>query len=252
MWPEVERDLAQILSSRLFPAAATDPGYIPLLRNAGLTSINEYQNGKLDPSLAKTQADWRKSIPMKEPPNLHSSVKNLPPTIRTRLETAARMCAQLMIRDVIALNALNETTAKAVILEGSMTLYRIWDNSMDNQTRHWWFSQKLLDLAAKQSAAERISIRDWLRDRLAVSLNFGKCDRLSRMILGPSGALPAIEALGLPMPQRTPVTRDAAGNTVGVADKEYLEKLGMTFRGEKIQYFLPFVPPDRILEANWP
>jgi hypothetical protein len=39
MWADVQRDLAQILSGRLFPVLATDPGYRVMLRNAGLASI---------------------------------------------------------------------------------------------------------------------------------------------------------------------------------------------------------------------
>ena len=72
------------------------------------------------------------------------------------------------------------------------------------------------------------------------------------MLFRSRGALPAIEALGLPMPQRIPVHRNAAGNTVGVADEDYFNKLGLAFQGEKLQYFLPFVPPDRIKPAEWP
>lgn len=65
MWADVQRDLAQILSSRLFPILATDPGYRVMLRNAGLASIPERTDGKIDPDFAQAQSGWRSSVPMK-------------------------------------------------------------------------------------------------------------------------------------------------------------------------------------------
>ena len=251
MWADVKRDLADILSSRLFPVLSTDPGYRVLLRNAGLVSIPD-DGGKFDKPFLRAQADWRNSIPMRSPLKLHSSIQNLPPATQMRLKTAAQMCAQLLLMDIETQNCLRERRAKAVVLEGSQNLYRVWDSSMENRTRHWWFSEHLLNHAVRESRAARQSTQDWLRDRLAISLNFGNCDRLSRLTLGPAAALPAIEAWGLPMPQRSPITRDARGNTVGELTPDYWQKIALTFQGEKTQYFLPFVPPDRIADESWP
>jgi len=252
MWVDVQRDLAEILSSRLFPALTSDPGYRVMLRNAGLTSIPDYKDGKVDPGFAQAQRDWKESIPIETPINIRSSTEKLPPAIRLRLETAARMCTQLLIMDLDGLGALRERRAKAVIVEGPQTLYRIWDSDMDNRTRHWWFSEHLLKLATVQSAVAKQSVRDWLRDRLAVSLNFGKCDRISKLPLAAGAVLPAVEAWGLPMPQYSPITRDASGKATGTADKDYWDKRGAMFQGQKTQYFLPFVPPDRIQDTTWP
>ena len=105
MWDVVQRDLTEILSSRLFPTLASDPGYHLLLRNAGLTSIPEALGGKIDPGFAKAQKDWSHTIPMKTSMNLHASIRNLPPATRSKLETAARMCAQLFMADLTALEA---------------------------------------------------------------------------------------------------------------------------------------------------
>lgn len=252
MWADVQRDLAEILSNRLFPALASDPGYRVMLRNAGLTSIPDYKDGKVDPGFANAQRNWGKSVPITTPINIRSSTESLPPAIHSRLETAARLCAQLFILELNTLGALRERRSKAVVIEGQMTLYRIWDSTMDNRIRHWWFSEHLLNLAAAQSAIARQSVRDWLRDRLAVSFNFGACDQISKLTLAGRAALPAIEAWGLPMPQRSRITRDAGGKTIGTADKDYWDKLGETFQGQKTQYFLPFVPPDRVQDAAWP
>lgn len=252
MWADVERELSSILSSRLFPALATDPGYCVMLRNAGLFSIPGDKHGKVDPTFAKAQTAWRNSVPMKAPANLHSSIQNLPPAIQARLQTAAKMCAQLMLMDVEMMNCLRERRAKAVVLDGPVTLYRVWDSKSDNRTRHWWFSEHLLNVAVRESKVAKQSPRDWLRDRLAVSLNFGQCDKISKLTLGAAAAIPCIEAWGLPMPQYSHVTRDTSGKTVGAANQDYWDKLGATFQGEKTQYFLPFVPPDRIQDVGWP
>jgi hypothetical protein len=83
-------------------------------------------------------------------------------------------------------------------------------------------------------------------------LNFGACDQLSEIRLTGNAAFPTIEALGLPMPQYSPITRDASGVTRGKADQDYWKRLGAIFQGQKTQYFLPFVPPDRIQDVSWP
>jgi hypothetical protein len=163
------------------------------------------------------------------------------------------MCAHLFIMELEALGAVRQRRAKAVVIEGTTTIYRIWDSKMDNRTRHWWFSENLLKLAAAQSAKTKQSVREWLRDWLAVSYNFGACDQLSKIVLAGNAAIPGIEAWGLPMPKYRPVTRDPeTGRLVHEVQKDYWFKLGETFRGQKTQYFLPFVPPDRIKDANWP
>ena len=118
MWADVQRDLAQILSSRLFPILASDPGYRVLLRNAGLASIPDRTDGKIDPGFAQAQSGWRSSVPMKTPLKLHASVQQLPPAVRANLDSAARLCAQLAVMDVSGLGALRERRAKAIVLEG--------------------------------------------------------------------------------------------------------------------------------------
>jgi hypothetical protein len=243
MWSDVQNGLASVLSSRLFPVLASDPGYRLMLHNAGLYSMHGdgkteaslYQGNKLLPALERAQSDWGKSIPMRNPGlNLRSSTAALPNAQQSRLETAARMCAQLLLMNVISSGSLREQRAKAVVLEGPTTLYRLWDSKEKNQMRNWWFSQHLWNLAVTHSSAAKQSLRDWLRDRLAISFDFGRCDRVSKLVLGQGIALPAIEAWGLPMPQH--------GST----------NTGPMFQGHKTQYFLPFVPPERVRPVEWP
>jgi hypothetical protein len=234
MWADVERDLALILSTRLFPVLSTDPGYCVMLRNAGLFSIPEGAGGRVDPGFAQAQSAWRNSTPMKSSLHLHSSTQNLPPATQDRLRSAAQLCCQLLLMDIETQNSLRERRAKAAVLEGSTTVYRIWDSRKNNRTGHWWFSDHLLNVASRESKAANQSTQDWLRNRLAISYDFSQCDRISKLILGPSAAVPCVEAWGLPM---------AHQSTVNV---------GPTFQGEKTQYFLPFIPPDRICDVSWP
>jgi hypothetical protein len=248
MWADVQNELTEILSSRLFPVLASDPGYRVMLRNAGLTSIPDYKGGRVDPEFDTAQRNWGSSMPMKTPMNIRSPTEVLPPAVRLRLETAARMCAQLIVMKVDADGSLRERRAKAVILEGPTTLFRLWDSGKDNRTRHWWFSEHLLNLAEAQREQ---SPRDWLRDRLAVSFNFSKCDRISELTLGVRTGIPAVEAWGLPMPQYSPNASDARSNDNREACQDHSDKAGAIFQGQKTQYFLPFVPPDRIKDADW-
>ena len=122
-------------------------------------------------------------------------------TLAGNTHSAARMCAQLAIMDVSDLGALRERRAKAIVLEGPANLYRMWDSSSDNLTRHWWFSENLFNLASSQSAAVNQSTRDWLRDRLAVSFNFGNCNRISKL----KSALEPLFLLSRPGACRCPI-----------------------------------------------
>ena len=212
MWANVQDELAAILSSRVFPSLAQDTGYRLMFRNAGLT-------GKLPPDIA-----------------------GLPPAIQEKLRQAAQMCAQLVTRHVEGLAALRERRAKAVVLAGPLTLYRLWSQRKNDQVRAWWFTAGVLDQAISASAGNRGVAIDWLRDRLAVSFDWNDCDRVARRVLHPGNALPAIEALGLPMRK---YSRDAPG-APGVSMKDYWANYTDMFQGRKTQYFLPFVPPSRV------
>jgi hypothetical protein len=82
MWADVQRDLSEILSSRLFPALASDPGYRVILRNAGLTSIPDYKDGKIDPGFAQVRNNWRQQSQSRLQStsiNIRSSTESLRP-----------------------------------------------------------------------------------------------------------------------------------------------------------------------------
>jgi hypothetical protein len=254
MWIDVQNDLASILSSRLFPALASDPGYRLLLHNAGITSIfNDgafrqlHNKAGIVEEVRQAQVSWSNLEPMKHPPKdtfaNHRRISDLQP----RLNAAAQMCAKLMFMNVEASRSLRERRAKALVLEGPLTLYRIWDSSSDKDRRNWnwWFSEGLWNLAIAKSESVNQPTRDWLRDKLAVSFSFNKFDQVSKMTIRHGQALPAIEAMGLPMPHyMRPIDREIP--------KDYWEKFGSVFEGGKTQYFLPFASPDTIVPWHFP
>jgi hypothetical protein len=214
MWSSIEDELLRILSTRVFHTLAGDPGYVEIFRRAGF-------KGKLPTDLASA-----------------------PAAVREKLLTAARMCAQLLRMEVASQNSLRERRAKAVVLEGPVTMYRLWSNKNPKQRiGPWWFTSNLLEQALAETANDQTKAADWLRDRLAISLDFSACDRVAKLNLGFSSALPAIEAWGLPMPQ---YTAKALEKNPAIPLPEYFAKRAQVFQGQKTQYFLPFVPITRV------
>ena len=213
MWSSVEDEFVRILSTQVFHTLADDPGYLEVFRKAGF-------KGKLPTDLAHAPAE-----------------------VRQRLNIAARMCGQLLRMDVASKNSVREQRAKAVVVEGPMTLYRLWSAKDRNRIGPWWFTSSLLEEALAQSNNDLPKAVDWLRDRLAISLDFGACDRVAALTMGISSALPAIEAWGLPMPQYTSKALEKDPN---IPLPEFFAKRQQLFQGRKSQYFLPFVPISRV------
>ncbi len=213
MWDKVQDGLSEILSSQVFPFLLHDPGYVRIFRNAGL------------------------------PGKVPSDVSALPPVVRQRLGESSRMCAQLLTMHVEGRNALRERRAKAVVLEGPETIYRMWSRkNPQSRIGPWWFTDGVLRQALKESKNDKTAAMGWLRERMAVSMDWSDCDKVAQIVLHPGNSLPAIEALGLPMPV---YSKDAPG-CPGVSMPDYWAKLGTMLQGEKTQYFLPFIPVERV------
>ena len=217
MWSSVEKDFVTMLSTRVFHTLAGDSGYVELFRRAGFKG------------------------------NLPKDLTQAPAAVRERLHTAACMCAQLLRMDVDSKNSLRERRAHAVVLEGPSTLYRLWSEKQHNRVGPWWFTAHLMQQAIAEGGSDRAKALAWLRDRLAISLDFSACDRVAALNLGISSALPAIEAWGLPMPQ---YTAKALEKDPSIPPLEYLSKRTQVFQGQKTQYFLPFVPVTRVTD-HW-
>jgi hypothetical protein len=178
---------------------------------------------------------------------LPTDLSQAPAAMRQQLSAATRMCAQLLRMDVDSKNSLRERRAKAVVIEGLATLYRLWLNKDGNRIGPWWFTAHLLQEALAQCGNDKAKATGWLRDRLAFSLDFGSCDRVAALNLGIRSALPAIEAWGLPMPQ---YTSKALEKDPGISLPEYFSRRRQSFQGQKTQYFLPFVPTGRVAD-HW-
>jgi hypothetical protein len=211
VWTSVQSDLAALLGSRVYPALAEDEGYRHFFRNAGFSTIP-------------------------------SSITGMPPALQLRVADAARMCAQLVTLQVDSSGGLRERRAKAVLIEGPTAIYRLWSGKDNNRVGAWWFTGAVLQQALKAEKNNRKAALEWLRDKLAVSLDWNDCDRVAQIRLGPGVAIPAIEGWGLPMRQ---FSRQAPGKpNVRMAD--YWRRYRLTFQGQKTQYFLPFVPANRV------
>jgi hypothetical protein len=251
MWADVETQLVELLAGQLYPQLLSDPGYRILLFEAGLTGLPGVRTGELvRGQFTVAQNAWYKGKPMQYKVGIPDA-DQLTPEQRSRLREVARLRARLMTMEVKDLECLVEGGANARLLDAKGSIYRVWDSSARNQTRHWWFSEALKNQAIQESKLKGISPGDWIRDALAVSIDFGKCNRLSRISLEELGGVPIIEAKGLPMPQRTTVHRDRAGKTVGSADPDYWRRLGQSYAGNQTQYFLPYLPPGLIKADAW-
>lgn len=210
MWSNIKDELAELLASQIFKVLLPNPEYQLFLQRAGL-------NGKL--------------------PRTLNVVSN---GTRTAISEMARMHAILLVNQLSGLDAVRERRAKVLQLEGPITLYRLW-NSHKPWSRHgpWWFSQSLLDMSM-EAGPSRAGRLHWLRDKLAVSMDWSECDRVCVMQLGVNDVLPAIQAWGLP--QRY-YSKDVAGK---MDPKEYFSKLGQTFAGGATQTYLPWTATQRV------
>ena len=212
MWLTVEQDLAGLLSKQVFHTLAEVPDYVAMFQEAGFQP---------------RESGMERGARIKVLDSLPKDLTRAPKKIQERLMQAALARAARIRQQVESKKSLRERRAKAIVLEGPDILYRLWSTKQGNLIRPWWFSKELLVLA--EAGRDRQQTIAWLRDRLAVSFDFGECDRMAQLNLGLGSEIPAIAAWGLPMPQ------------YGVKPDEL-------FQGEKTQYYLPFVPPRRVVE----
>lgn len=216
MWSNVEDQLAVLLSTEVFQTLMQDEAYVQLFRKAGL------------------------------PGRIPSDIGLLPPKQKEQLREAARMTAQLVTMHVEGGSSLRERRAKAVVLEGPMKMFRLWNSDRPfSKNGSWWFTKGLLDMAMDAGRGNRKTTLDFLRNALAVPLDWSKCDRIAQLTLSPTNTVPAVEAQGLPMPV---YSKDALRNDPSIPLMDYFAKRREQLEGMKTQYFLPFVPPTRIAD----
>ncbi|MBL8227743.1 MAG: hypothetical protein JNL98_04675 [Bryobacterales bacterium] len=210
MWSNLKEELTDLMASQIFKTLLPNREYQLFLQRAGL-------NGKLPRTLTVVSNETRGAI-----------------------SEMARMHASLLLNQLADLDAVRERRAKVLLLEGPITLYRLWNSAKPwSMNGPWWFSQGLLDmsLAAGPNRADRLH---WLRDKLAVSMDWSTCDRVCMLQLSINDVIPAIQAWGLP--QRY-YSKDIAGK---MDPKEYFSKLGVEFAGGATQTYLPWTPGQRV------
>jgi len=204
--------MATLLSTQVFHTLLEVPEYVKMFQNAGFEPRESgLGRGKRIEALDNLPKDLTRA-PKKVQEGL----------MREALARAAGICQKVESKE-----SLRERRAKAIVLEGPDILYRLWSTKQGNLIRPWWFSKELLALA--EAGRDRKQTIAWLRDRLAVSFDFGECDRMAQLNLGFRSAIPAIAAWGLPMPK-------------------YGAKPEELFQGEKTQYYVPFVPATRVVD----
>ena len=206
MWRQVENGLTAALSAKIYDNLLSDPVYRSFLTGAGLG------------------------------PNFPKGA--LLPAVQKRLQEAAEVRARIAVRTLEQSGGLEPASTTAKILTGPLTLYRFWESrSSAYRTGVWWFESALIEQAKR--GAKGVDARiEWLREKLAVSMDWSAMDRIDRLDLTPGVELPAVQGLGRPQ-------RMYSANAIPsgrVQGKDYWPNLGTQLPGGLRQTVLPFIP----------
>jgi len=209
MWAQIENDLQKILAAKIYPGLLTDSVYRKFLVFAGFG------------------------------PAFPADLKSAPPALRENLAKVARIQAHIAVAEVAGSGGIEETDSCAKLITGPVTLYRFWDsNSPERRTGVWWVHRDVMD-ACKKHAGKSLSARQtWLREHLAVSIDWSAMDRIDTLSLTSVDELPAIEGKG----NRMRVYSATALPSGKAASADYWKNLGKYFPGGLKQIVLPFVP----------
>ncbi|HXB72164.1 MAG TPA: hypothetical protein VNY05_28260 [Candidatus Acidoferrales bacterium] len=209
MWAQVETDLQKLFAAKIYSGLLTDAVYRKFLTLAGFG------------------------------PQFPRDLKSAAPSVRENLVTAAGIQAHIAVAEVAKSGGLEVTATCAKLIGGPLTLYRFWDSSApERRVGVWWFHGSVID-ACQQHAGKSFEARkEWLREHLAVCLDWSAMDRIDTLSLTAADELPAIEGTGAPMR----IYSAAALPNGKVASKDYWPNLGKYFPGGLKQIVLPFVP----------
>ncbi|MBZ5622948.1 MAG: hypothetical protein LAQ69_30075 [Acidobacteriia bacterium] len=208
MWSQVEADFEQMLARKIYPVLLGDAVYRAFLTLAGMG------------------------------PNFPSD-ETVPVSLRENFAKAAKIRAHIAVAEIARSSGLEEARSNAKLITGPVTLYRFWDSrAPERREGVWWFERHVIDLCkqnAGRTAAERL---EWLREHLAVSIDWSKMDRIDVMSLAANQEVPVIEGTGTAqrMYSATALTRGK------VASKDYWPNLGKFFPGGVKQTVPPFLP----------
>jgi hypothetical protein len=228
MWSQVQADLAKLLAARIYPALLEDAVYRSFLVFAGveLSQLGDY---------------------------------SIPRTLRKNFDTAAKIRAHIIVTEIEKSGAVKEDTAGAKICAGPLRLYRLWDSGApDKREGVWWFEPKVIDVCKKSTPRSPDARKKWLREHLAVSLDWSKLNRIDYISLTADDELPAIVGSGKPMPVYSPdavSTKQSATPTkplpmAKTTPKEYFDSFGKFFPGGVRQTILPFIPRAIGMDIN--
>ena len=222
MWQHASKGFEILLSSRIYPTLLDCPDYCQLLQTCGITR-----------------------------PFPHD-IAQLSPTQRNLLAQNAQVRANLLMLEFQQLDALRQTNANALQLEGHKYrhLYRLWNSQVKtSELRFFWFTEELL-LESFRQAGKKVKDRlEWLRRQMAVAYNWSLCDKVAQLRLGPGDVILGIQAEGLPM----------RGITVRPGEQEVrlptdywtnFDKYAKQLPGGAPQLFL-FLVPRSLVRSYW-
>src|ERR1700694_247495 len=116
----------------------------------------------------------------------------IPPALRANFDKAAKKNAGLPIAAVTKSGGIEEASACAKLIKPPTVLCRFWDATLPERREGiWWFDKSVWDhanLVGEKPAAERLQ---WLRELLAVSLDWSRMNRIDLLRLGGNDELPA-------------------------------------------------------------
>jgi hypothetical protein len=226
MWPTAQSDLEKILSAKVYAALLADPVYQHFLAFAGL---------------------------------LPGPTNAVPPSLQKNLSTAAKMQAHIIAAEVEQTGALDEQTVEAKLLRGPLDLYRFWDSSAPGKrTGVWWLDRSVIDQCRRNTARSAKARKQWLREHLAVSIDWSKMDRIDQISLSQDQEVPAIVGIGKRMrvysmdavSTKMPVTPTQPPPMAKATLKEYWDNLGKYFPGGVRQTVLPFIPRADLMDLD--
>ena len=182
---------------------------------------------------------------------------SVPPALRKNFGTAAKIRAHIIVAEIEKSRALDEDTAGAKLWRGPLTMYRLWDSDApERRVSVWWFEPNVIDVCKKSTPRSAEVRKNWLREHLAVPLDWSKLNRIDYISLTADDELPAIVGSGKPMPVYSPdavSTKQSATQPLPMAKttpKEYFDNFGKSFPGGIRQTILPFIPRAVGMDIN--
>jgi hypothetical protein len=228
MWSQVQADLEKLISAKIYPALLEDAVYRSFLVSAGV-KLGAVGDGAV------------------------------PAALRKNFQTAAKIRAHIIVGEIEKSRALDEDTAGTKLCRGPLTMYRLWDSDApERRVSVWWFEPNVIDVCKKSTPRSAEVRKNWLREHLAVPLDWSKLNRIDYISLKADDELPAIVGSGRPMPRWSPQavsTRASASSSSSLpmaktTPKEYFDNFGKSFPGGIRQTILPFIPRAVGMDIN--